>query len=289
MGDAGSILCEANDEEQELMDFSVLISVYRKERPESFRQALESVFSQTLRAAQVVLVKDGILTPELETVVEDFLQFPELEVVTLLQHGGLGNALNEGLKHCRYSLVARMDADDISKPDRFEKQVGFLKRHPEIVLVGSWVEEFEGDKTNVISIRKVPETSEEIYKYCKNRCPVNHPTVMFRKEAVMAVGGYLTMYFPEDYFLWVKMLNNGSKFYNLQESLLYFRYSPETIKKRSGWKYAIGEIHIQKMIFDLGFISFPLFIKNSMIRFVARIIPLTLRMWVYARLLRSRH
>ena len=106
-------------------------------------------------------------------------------------------------------------------------------------------------------------------------------------KASLAVGGYLTKYYPEDYFLWIRMLMNGAKFYNIQESLLYFRYSPETIKKRGGWKYAIGEVHIQKMIYKLGFISFPLFIKNSLVRFVTRIMPLSLRMWIYSRLLRE--
>ncbi len=147
--------------------------------------------------------------------------------------------------------------------------------------------EFSKDIDIIVGVRKVPETSEEIYNYCKKRCPVNHPTVIYRKKSVMAVGGYLTKYFPEDYFLWIRMLMNGAKFYNLQESLVYFRYSQETIRKRGGWKYAIDEIRIQKMIYDLGFISFPLFIKNSAIRFLTRIMPLSIRMWVYKNLLRN--
>ena len=272
----------------ERMYFSVLMSVYWRENPEFFRQSLDSLFAQTLRAAQVVLVEDGPLTPELDAVVTEYKgRYPELDVVPLAQNGGLGRALNEGLKHCRYDLVARMDADDISKPFRFERQVEYMEKHLEVDLISSWIEEFEGDKDNVTGMRKVPETSEEIYEYCKGRCPVNHPTVMFRKKAVLAVDGYLTKFFPEDYFLWIRMLMNGSKFYNLQESLLYFRYSPETIRKRGGWKYAWGEVHIQKMIYELGFISLPLFIKNSAIRFVVRIMPQNLRAWFYRNCLRS--
>ena len=186
----------------ERMYFSVLMSVYWRENPEFFRQSLDSLFAQTLRAAQVVLVEDGPLTPELDAVVTEYKgRYPELDVVPLAQNGGLGRALNEGLKHCRYDLVARMDADDISKPFRFERQVEYMEKHLEVDLISSWIEEFEGDKDNVTGMRKVPETSEEIYEYCKGRCPVNHPTVMYRKRAVLAVDGYLTKYFPEDYFL----------------------------------------------------------------------------------------
>ena len=271
------------------MSFSVLLSLYSKESPSNLTKSLDSVFTQTLRADEVVLVEDGPLTPELYRVVGEFrVKYPELKTVTLEKNSGLGVALNEGLKHCSNEWIVRMDTDDICKPYRFERQWRFIENHQEYDLVGSWIDEFVEDIDHITAIRKVPETSVEIYDYCKGRCPVNHPTVMYKKSAVLSVGGYLTKYFPEDYFLWIRMLMNGAKFYNIQESLLYFRYSPETIKKRGGWKYAIGEIHIQKMIYDLGFISFPLFIKNSLVRFITRIMPLSLRMWVYSRLLREK-
>ena len=270
------------------MPFSVLLSLYYKENPSNFTRSLNSIFTQTLRADEVILVEDGPLTPELYQVVGAFkTKYPELKIVTLETNSGLGVALNEGLKNCSNEWVARMDTDDICKPNRFERQWQFIQNHPEFEVVGSWIDEFVGDIDHITTIRKVPEKSEEIMEYCKGRCPVNHPTVMYKKSAVLAVGGYLTKYYPEDYFLWIRMLMNGAKFYNIQESLLYFRYSPETIKKRGGWKYAIGEVHIQKMIYKLGFISFPLFIKNSLVRFVTRIMPLSLRMWIYSRLLRE--
>ena len=237
----------------------------------------------------MVLVEDGPLTPELCEVVDKYqTSYPELKVVAMEKNGGLGKALNEGLRHCSNDIVARMDSDDVCKENRFEKQISFMEKHPEYDLVGSWVDEFYNDIDHITAIRKVPETSVEIYNFCKRRCPVNHPTVMYKKSTVLAVGGYLTKYFPEDYFLWIRMLMNGARFYNLQESLLFFRYSPETIKKRGGWKYAIGEVHIQKMIYDLGFISFFLFVKNSFARFITRIMPLPLRMWIYSRLLREK-
>lgn len=270
------------------MKFSVLLSLYCGENPVYLSQSLDSVFNQTLRADEVVLVEDGPLTPELETIVKKYRGlYSELKIVKLKKNSGLGVALNEGLKHCSNDWVARMDTDDICKPNRFERQINFIQLHPDYDLVGSWVDEFEKDNSNIISVRKVPETSEEIYCYCKGRCPVNHPTVLYKKETVLRAGGYLTEYFPEDYFLWIMMLMNDARFYNIQESLLYFRYSSETIKKRGGWKYALGEIHIQKKIYKTGFISYPLYLKNSAIRFVTRIMPLSLRKWVYNYLLRG--
>jgi len=270
------------------MHFSVLISVYHKDNPAFFDQSLYSVFSQTRRADEVVLVEDGPLTPEQYKVVEKYQRiYSELKVIPIEKNGGLGKALNEGLKHCSYDIIARMDSDDVCKPNRFEKQVSFMKQNPEYDLVGSWVDEFYDDTEHISSVRCVPESHDEIYEYCKSRCPVNHPTVMFRKKAVLDAGGYLTEYFPEDYFLWIRMLMNGARFYNLQESLLFFRVSPDTIKRRGGWKYAIGEVHIQRMIYDLGFISFLLFVKNSIVRFAVRVMPLWLRSWVYQKLLRK--
>ena len=270
------------------MAFSVLLSIYYKEKAENLIQSLDSVFNQSLRADEVVLVEDGPLTPELETIVEKYSgQYHELKIVKLEKNSGLGVALNEGLKNCSNDWVARMDTDDICKPIRFERQLDFIQLHPDCDLVGSWVDEFEEDISNITSVRKVPETPEEIYCYCKGRCPVNHPTVLYKKETVLRAGGYLTEYFPEDYFLWIRMLMNGARFYNIQDSLLYFRYSSETIKKRGGWKYAIGEVHIQKKIYKIGFISYPLYLKNSAIRFATRIMPLSLRKWVYQNLLRD--
>ena len=271
------------------MHFSLLIAVYYKDNPNFFDQSLHSIFSQTLRADEVVLVEDGPLTPELCEVVDKYQKaYPELKVVVMEKNSGLGKALNEGLRHCSYDIVARMDSDDVCKKNRFEKQISFMEKHPEYDLVGSWVDEFYNDIDHVISIRLVPESHNEIYAYCKSRCPVNHPTVIFRKKAVLDAGGYLTKYFPEDYFLWIRMLMNGAKFFNIQQSLLFFRVSPDTIKKRGGWKYAIGEVHIQKMIYDIGFISYPSFVKNSIVRFTVRILPLWLRSLVYRNFLRER-
>lgn len=268
--------------------FSVLLSLYHRENPNYLRLALDSVFNQSLRAAEVVLVKDGKLTKELDSVIEEYVEkYPELRVVSYEKNQGLGYALNYGMQYCTYDIIARMDADDIAKPDRFEKQISVLGDHPEIGLVTAWVEEFVGSTENVTAKRTLPETPEELYEYGMSRCPANHPATMYRKQAVLDAGGYQTELFPEDYFLWIKMLMNGVKFYCLQESLLFFRYSPETIAKRGGWKYAIDELKIQKNIYRTGYISFPRYLFNSVSKFTVRVLPLKLRTWVYLHLLRK--
>lgn len=268
--------------------FSVLLSIYYKEQPAFLRLALDSVFSQTVRADEVVLVKDGRLTPELDAVIEEYQgQYPELQVIKFEQNRGLGFALNDGLKACSYDIVARMDTDDIAKPERFEKQLKVLEEHPEIDLVTAWIEEFVDSPENITAMRTLPETSEELFNYGKSRCPANHPVTMYRKQAVLAAGCYQTALFPEDYFLWIKMLLNGSKFYCIQESLLFFRYSPETIAKRGGWKYAIDELKIQRNIYQTGYISFLRYAYNSIAKFTVRVLPMGLRVWIYKKFLRK--
>ena len=198
---------------------------------------------------------------------------------------GLGKALNEGLKHCSYELVARMDTDDIAYPTRFEKQVKYMTEHPEIDACSSWIDEFIDSTDNIISTKKLPDTNEEIIDYAKHRSPLNHPAVIFRKSAVMAVGGYSG--FPEDYCLWVKMIMNGSKMYNLQESLLYFRYSTEMIKRRGGWKYAKDDFKSQMQFHKMGFIGVGTFVYNITIRLIIRLIPNSFRNLIYKKLLRK--
>lgn len=270
-----------------MQSFSVLLSLYHKENAEFLRQSLDSIFNQSVPPTEVVLVLDGPLTSELETVVGKYQKtHAELKTVPLEKNGGLGNALNEGLKHCSHELVARMDTDDIAHPDRFEKQLEAFESFPQVEVVSSWIDEFIGDKDNVISTRKLPEYPYQIYRYAKKRCPVNHPAVMFRKNSILLAGGYRHFPLFEDYYLWIRLLLNGVKFYNVQESLLSFRTSSDMYKRRGGWKHAFTEVHFQNHIRKLGFIGYPRMILNIFIRFSTRIMPNNLRSFVYKTFLR---
>lgn len=270
-----------------MLHFSVLLSLYHKESPDFLCQSLDSIFNQTLMPDEVVLVEDGPLTKELTKVVNAYCRkYLLLKIVPLEKNYGLGKALNEGLKHCSYELVARMDTDDIAKPTRFEKQLGKFVEYPELDVCGSWIDEFEEDISQVLSVRKLPKEHENIVQYAKKRCPINHPVVMFRKSAILAAGGY--QHFPlfEDYYLWVRMMMNGAKFYNIQESLLFFRFSPEMFKRRGGWKYALNELRFQNRIRGMKFISYFEFIRNVFSRFFIRIIPNSYREIIYKNILR---
>lgn len=267
--------------------FSVLLSLYYKENPLFLRQCLDSIFNQTLHPSEVVLVKDGQLNKELDQILNEYLiQYSELKIIPISQNSGLGIALNEGLKYCSYDLVARMDTDDIAKPNRFEKQLKVFNNQPDIDIVSSWIDEFEGDTNHILSIRKLPEYHKEIYKFAKKRNPINHPAVMFRKSSVLAAGGYKHFPLFEDYYLWVRMLMNGAKFYNIQESLLYFRSSSDMFKRRGGINYALMELKFEQELLRIKFIDKSIFIKNILIRFISRLIPNKLRTIIYKHLLR---
>ncbi len=269
------------------MDYSVLLSLYLKEKSDYLRSSLDSIFNQTVTPTEVVLVEDGPLTPELYEVLDDFEQkFPQFKRIKLEVNSGLGKALNEGLKYCSYELVARMDTDDISLPTRFEKQLAVFDKYPEVDIVSAWIDEFIASPENIVSTRKLPEFPFEIYEYGKKRCPINHPVVMFKKSAVLLAGGYRHFPLMEDYYLWVRLLLSGSKFYNIQESLLLFRTSDDTYKRRGGIKHGIDEIKFQYRIHKLRYTNLVQFLKNTIIRFTTRIIPNGLRKWIYEHALR---
>lgn len=252
------------------------------------RQALESIWDdQTLKPAEIVLVKDGPLTPELDAVIDDFRRSAPLTVVALERNRGLGIALCEGLKHCTCELVARMDGDDVAKPERFARQVEFMTGHPDIAVCGSWIDEFIGSTDNVVSQRRLPETSAELVAFGRRRNPLNHPTVMFRKSAVEAVGGYEHFPLFEDYWLWARMLTAGYRFYNFQEPLLWFRTSADVYRRRGGWRYAMTELKLQYRLRKLGYISFMDIIVGGGIRFAVRILPNSIRKTLYNKLARQ--
>ena len=269
------------------MPFTVLTSIYSKENPLYFEESMISVFSQTLCADEVVLVEDGPLTQPLYEVVAKWKHLhPEIKIVKLDQNMGLGKALNEGLKHCSNDLVVRVDTDDICKGNRFATQVAFMYEHPEIDVCGAGIDEFENEIGNVVSARIPPETHIDLYKYGKRRNPINHPASVFRKKSVEKVGGYHHFSLFEDYYLWARMMVEGAKFHNIQETLLFFRRSPQMIKRRGGLKYAWVEIKFQYALYKIGYINILMMIENILIRFGVRIIPNAMRNLFYLLCLR---
>lgn len=269
--------------------YSVLMSVYYKEKPEFLKQAIESIQSQTLPTDDFVLVCDGPLNKELDAVIAVKQQEmgTSLNVIRLIKNGGLGNALNEGIKHCKHELVARMDSDDIAYPNRCEKQVGVFNTHTEVSICSGIVEEFTIDPNIVDAKRVPPESNTKILEFAKKRNPFNHPCVMYKKSAVKAVGSYQDFYLLEDYYLWLRMLMAGYQGYNIQEPLLHMRAGSDMYLRRAGWKYAKTQARLFKFMRDSGFIGNSQYIKSCVIRSGSALAPNWLRKFMFEKVLRK--
>ena len=254
--------------------YSVLMSVYYKEKPENLKLAMESIMNQTVPPAVFILVCDGPLGDGLDGVINDMEgTHSELRVVRLPKNGGLGNALNVGLKQCTNELVARMDSDDISRPDRCEKQIRIFEEHPELSIISGTVEEFSKSIDVIEARRELPESSQEIIKFSKKRNPFNHPCVMYKKSAVEAAGGYQDFYLLEDYYLWIRMLQNGAKGYNIREPLLWMRAGAAMYKRRSGWKYVKSQRNLFRYMRKQGYIGWGRYLLSVTERTIVSIIP----------------
>lgn len=223
------------------MNFSVLLSLYVKEKPEFLRECLESLEKQTLPATEIIMVFDGAITTELEEVVIQFITILPIKIVRLSQNVGLGKALNEGLKHCSYNWVFRMDTDDICLPERFEKQVNFINKYPNVVLFSGHIAEFSDDKTIITSYRRVPIGDIAIKKSCLKRNPFNHMAVAFCKNIIEEVGGYQHHLFLEDYNLWLRVIAQGYEVGNIDDVLLLARAGSSMVTRRRGKDYIKGE------------------------------------------------
>ncbi len=272
------------------MKFSVLMSIYYKEEPEYFNRAMQSIWDeQTVKPDEIVLVQDGPLTDGLHKAIDEWkAKIGEVfKTVPLEKNVGLGDALNAGIKHCSYELIARMDTDDISISNRFEKQLKAFENN-DIDICSSWVSEFDSDENEIISYRKLPEKHNEIIVYSKMRSPINHPAVMYKKSIVEKAGGYKHMLWMEDYYLWARMLLSGAKFYNIQEPLVNMRAGYGQLERRGGFKYAIEEFKFLNKLKKIGYLTTIEYLKNILIKVPIRLLPKELLKSVYG-LLRSKN
>lgn len=268
----------------------MLMSVYSREQASFLRMSMESMFTQTVPPKEFVLVCDGPLTPELDGVIaeQEALHPGVLRVVRLEQNGGLGAALNRGLQVCTCSLVARMDSDDISRPDRCERQLEVFREKPDLSICGGLIEEFVSDPSVVESVRAVPETEEEIREFVKKRNPFNHMTVMYRKADIDAAGGYQSFHLLEDYYLWIRLLNRGGKGYNIQQPLVWARTGVGMFARRGGWKYVKSQAALFRYMRDIGMISRASCARSIAVRCAAGLVPGWLRQALFMRFNRKR-
>ena len=260
--------------------FSVLMSIYIKERATLLDRALRSILvDQTTKPSELVLVEDDPLTEELYRVIDKYKSiFPSFISVKLPANVGLGRALNAGLNRCRNEWVTRMDSDDISLPTRFEKQLEYIRAHPDIDVLGCALGEFETDEHIVMSVKACPASVDS---YIKFRSPVNHPTVFFRKSSVLRAGSYQHCPFMEDYHLWIRMYAADMKITSMPDILYLFKMDRNTQKRRGGITYIKSELMIQKLLLDSGIISRFNYCTNIMLRCGGRLLPGSFRAFLY--------
>lgn len=268
--------------------YSVLMSLYKKEKPEYLRLALDSMLNQTVVPNEITIVKDGLLTPELDAVLDEYSKKSNVfNIVGYEKNRGLGLALNYGLEHCRNELVARMDTDDIAKPDRCEKQLKEFEKNSELSLLGSSVDEFYTDPEHVVSRRVVPTTHKEIYEFAKRRSAFNHPTVMYKRSKVLELGGYRDLRRNQDVDLFGRMLYSGLIAGNIEESLLYFRSNDDLAKRRKSWENTKSYIDVVKKFWKMGYSSFSDYMVIVVAQTAMFLMPVQLQHWVYKKFLRK--
>ncbi len=271
------------------MQFSVSMCVYGKDDPLWFRTAVESVLNQTAPPSEVVLVVDGPVTDALDDIIKVYENMPLFQVIRFSENRGHGYARRAGLEACRYPLVAIMDADDISAPDRFENQLAVFSEFPEADIVGGNITEFVGEPDNIVGQRTVPAQNAEILAYMKKRCPMNLVTVMFKKESVDKVGGFIDWYCEEDYYLWLRMAEANMIFANVAENLVNVRVGKEMYSRRGGIKYFKSELRLQNYMRQKKFIGFGTYFMNITKRFIVQVLlPNRLRGWVFKKFARKK-
>lgn len=273
-----------------MLKFSVLMTVYKTENPAFLDRAIKSIWDdQELKPNQIVIIKDGPVKESLNKVLENWKNklIDIIEIHSLKENVGLGNALKFGINYCKYEFIARMDTDDISLPKRFKDQIDFLSTNEDVDIIGSFAFECEGNEHNITGIRKVPISNLEIYRVSKFRNPFNHPSIIYRKKKVVEAGGPKKFTDFDDYYLWIRMFNKKAFCANLNYPLIIMRAGSSQALRRGGVSYVANETKFFYFLYKISHISMVLFIVNIIIRVPIRLLPHKLRHRLY-QLLRKK-
>lgn len=266
------------------MYFSVLMSVYKNEKKENLDECFLSLSLQEAPPTEIVLVIDGPISAELENSIHTWVKKINLVIVKLEKNLGLGHALNKGIEYCKYNFIFRMDTDDICEPTRFSKQLDFLKKNPNISLLGSATEEFDENMSNSFGYRISPIEHSNIVNYAKKRNPFNHMTVAFKKEAIIAVGGYQHHLFMEDYNLWIRVISAGYQVANLPDILVKVRAGNSMVSRRKGFKYIKSEFKLARLKIKTNLDSSLSAYSIFFLRSIPRLLPTAFLSKIYKTL-----
>ncbi|PID97537.1 MAG: glycosyl transferase [Actinobacteria bacterium] len=270
-----------------MSSFSVLLPVYAGDHPDYFERALRSIGADQLRAPdEIFVICDGPVPAPIDALLEDLAEGKrrdltggvEVTVHRLEKNSGLTDALNAGIEHCQHDIIARADADDIAVPERFKVQLPLMENHD---LVGSAIVEFDTDEHENGMVRRMPEKAEDIRRIVTYRDPFNHPTVMYRRQAVASVGGYEHVNHMEDYWLFARMVMAGIPCCNTPEALVRYRTGSGAYQRRGGWTMLRSELALQRRLWSDGIISPRELIRNVLIRGTYRLIPSSIRQFMY--------
>jgi len=273
----------------EPVPFSLLLPTYHADDPDHLRRAFASaVHEQTLRPDEVVLVRDGVVPPRLQTAIDELAESSPVpvNVVELADNIGLGHALDAGLAACRHEVVARMDADDISLPQRFAVQIPLIAAGYD--LVGSGLLEFHEHEEDVVGRRPPPIGEDEIRSWSRFHDPFNHPTVVYRRSFVQRVGGYEDLPLMEDYWLFARMIDAGARVSNVAEPLVMYRVGAGAYARRGGLELLRSEVQLQRHFRSLGFTTRSQYLRNIVVRGGYRLVPEGLRKVAYRRVIAPR-
>ena len=269
------------------MEFSVLITVYEKEKPYNLRKSLLSSYRQTIKPTEIVLVCDGILTQDLYNEIEDIKNLiPILKVYQLSTNVGSGPASCFGVEKCNTDIIARMDSDDYSEKTRFEKQIKAFKENPNLIMVGTNILE---KNTEFTALKTVPEKTEEIREYSKFRNPFNNPSSMMKKEYILKVGNYRKFRYLEDYDLTVRLIHDNptKDFLNIQEPLVVMQTDDSSYLRRGGLLYVKTEFFLQVDFYKRGYLTKFELCRNIFVRNIVRVMPNSVRKLIYKKKMRE--
>ena len=269
------------------MEFSVLMTVYDKEKPYNLRKSLLTSYQQTIKPTEIILVCDGELTQELYDEIERIKsEIPILKVYQLDTNVGSGPASRFGVEKCNTDLIARMDSDDYSVETRFEKQIKAFEENPNLIMVGTNILE---KNTEFTALKTVPEKTEEIREYSKFRNPFNNPSSMMKKEYILKVGNYRKFRYLEDYDLTMRLIHDNptKDFLNIQEPLVIMQTNNSSYLRRGGLLYVKTEFFLQIDFYKRGYISKVELCRNIFIRNIVRVMPNSMRKLIYKKKMRE--
>ena len=267
---------------------SVVMSVYKKDHPEWFEQAIDSLLNQTVPSSDIVIVADGPLTPKLNAILLQYRGEKSISIVRLPVNKGLGNALNVGIKRAKNELIARMDADDIAVPNRFELQIAEFNKNPKLDILGGQIAEFINSPEEITAYRKVPLTHSEIRQFARRRSPFNHPAVMYKKSTIEKLGYYDTSAIRiEDYDLWLRALSIGAVCANVDAILLYYRSTIDAMKRRKTFTSLNNHIKARTRFYKKKYISLSDFAYGVITQTILFVLPASLANVAFKKVVRN--